>query len=197
VRPHFERAFREFGLPERIRSDNGPPFATLGPGGLSALSVHWIKLGIHPERIDPGHPEQNGRHERMHKTLKAEATAPPAPTLADQQRTFDRFRHVYNDERPHEALGQKPPATRYTPSRRTMPSQPASPEYPDTMAVRRISDKGRLTFGGCNALVSKLLVNEPVGLLPIEEDVWELYYGSVLLAQVTLKNKELRLEKRR
>jgi transposase InsO family protein len=197
ARPHFERAFHEFGLPLRIRSDNGPPFATLGPGGLSALSVWWIQLGIHPERIEPGHPEQNGRHERMHKTLKAEGTSPPGPTLADQQRVFDRFRHAYNDERPHEALGQKPPTSRYTPSRRMMPSKPTSPEYPDTMTVRQIDDQGRLKLGGACTLVSKLLGNEPVGLMPIDDEVWELYYGSVLLAQVTLKNKALHLSKRR
>jgi transposase InsO family protein len=197
VRPHFERAFHEFGLPERIRSDNGPPFATLGVGGLSALSVSWIKLGIHPERIEPGHPEQNGRHERMHKTLKAEATAPSEATLADQQRAFDRFRQEYNDERPHEALGQRTPASRYTPSRRAMPSKPSSPEYEDIMTVRRIDEKGKLWLGGTKAPVSRLLINEPVGLLPIGEDVWELYYGSVLLAHVALKNKELEITKRR
>lgn len=197
VQPHFEHAFREFGLPWRIRSDNGPPFATLGIGGLSALSVSWIKLGIQPERIDPGHPEQNGRHERMHKTLKAEGTIPPEATLADQQRAFDRFRHEYNDERPHEALDQKTPASRYTPSRREMPSKPSSPEYKDTMTVRRIDDKGKLWLGGATALVSRLLINEPVGLLPIEQDQWELYYGEVLLAHVTLKNKELELRKQR
>ena len=197
VRLHFERAFHEFGLPERIRSDNGPPFATLGAGGLSALSVSWIKLGIHPERIEPGHPEQNGRHERMHKTLKAEATAPPEATLADQQRVFDRFRHEYNDERPHEALEQKTPASRYSPSRRGMPSQPSSPEYPDTMSVRRINKNGRVQLGGADAFVSKLIINEPIGLLPIGEDVWELYYGAVLLAQVALRSKELEITKRR
>ena len=196
VRLHFERAFREFGLPERIRSDNGPPFATVGFGGLSALSIGWIKIGILPERIDPGHPEQNGRHERMHKTLKAEATAPPQATLADQQRVFDRFRHEYNDERPHEALDQKPPASRYTPSRRGMPSQPSSPEYPDTMAVRRITESGKLLLRGATAHLSRLLSNEPVGVLPIGEDQWELYYGTVLLANVTLKNKALELRRR-
>ncbi|WP_438014491.1 integrase core domain-containing protein [Sorangium sp. So ce315] len=197
VRPHFERAFREFGLPNRIRSDNGPPFATLGIGGLSALSVSWIKLGVAPERIEPGKPQQNGRHERMHKTLKAEATSPPEATLAAQQRVFDRFRHEYNDQRPHEALGQRTPASRYTPSRRTMPSKPSSPEYPDTMTVRRVGDMGRLQFGGAHTFVSKLIANEPVGLLPIADDVWELYYGPILLAQVTLRNKELQLVKAR
>jgi putative transposase len=197
VRPHFERAFREFGLPERIRSDNGPPFATLGIGGLSALSVSWIKLGIHPERTDPGHPEQNGRHERMHKTLKAEATSPPGATLADQQRTFDRFRREYNDERPHEALGQRPPASRYSPSRRVMPSKPSSPEYPDEMTIRKLSEKGGMALGGDITLISKLIAGEPVGLLPIDNEVWELYYGPVLLAQVTLKNKQIQLMKQR
>jgi len=195
VQPHFDRAFREFGLPRRIRSDNGPPFATAGIGGLSKLSVHWIKLGIHPERIEPGKPEQNGRHERMHKTLKEEATQPPAATLSEQQRRFDRFRHIFNDERPHEALGQKPPASVYTPSPRPMPREPKSPEYPDTMTVRKLDASGRLQFGGDNTLVTRLLANEPVGLLPIDDGVWELYYGPVLLAQVTLKSKELRLQK--
>ena len=176
-------------------SPPGPPFATAGIGGLSKLSVHWIKLGIHPERIEPGKPEQNGRHERMHKTLKEEATQPPAATLAEQQRRFDRFRHIFNDERPHEALGQKPPASVYTPSPRPMPREPKSPEYPDTMTVRKLDASGRLQFGGDNTLVTRLLANEPVGLLPIDDGVWELYYGPVLLAQVTLKSKELRLQK--
>lgn len=195
AKPHFDRAFREFGLPRRIRSDNGAPFATAGIGGLSKLSVHWIKLGIHPERIEPGKPHQNGRHERMHRTLKEEAIQPPALTLSEQQRRFDRFRHVFNDVRPHEALGQKPPASVYTTSPRTMPHQPSSPEYPDTMEVRRLSSNGQLRFGGSQALVTRLLASEPVGLLPIEEDVWELYYGPVLLAEVTVKSKELRFQK--
>jgi transposase InsO family protein len=197
VRPHFDRAFHEYGLPQRIRSDNGPPFATLGAGGLSALSVSWIKLGIHPERIEPGHPEQNGRHERMHRTLKAEATTPPEATLADQQRAFDRFRHEYNDERPHEALDQKTPASRYSPSRRAMPSQPSSPESPDTMSVRRIRAQGGLSIGGAEAFISRLIIHEPVGVLLVEEDAWEVYYGPILLANVTLKNKALEVLRRR
>jgi transposase InsO family protein len=197
VRPHFDRAFHEYGLPQRIRSDNGPPFATLGAGGLSALSVSWIKLGIYPERIEPGHPEQNGRHERMHRTLKAEATTPPEATLADQQRAFDRFRHEYNDERPHEALDQRTPASRYSPSRRAMPSQPSSPEYPDTMSVRRIRPQGGLKIGSAEAFVSRLIIQEPVGLLLVGEDAWEVYYGPVLLANVALKNKALEIVRRR
>jgi transposase InsO family protein len=199
VRPHFERAFGEFGVPTRIRSDNGPPFATPGIGGLSALSVWWIRLGILPERIEPGHPEQNGRHERMHRTLKDDVASPPAASMLEQQRAFDRFRRAYNDERPHEALEMKTPASRYTPSRRAWPIAPKSPEYPDTMQVRKLDGVGRLHFAGqtTKTTVSALLAREPVGLEPTDEDQWKLYYGSVLLAEVTLKNKELRFEKKR
>lgn len=197
VRLHMERAFYEFGLPLRIRSDNGPPFATLGVGGLSALSVSWIKLGITPERIEPGKPQQNGRHERMHKTLKAEATVPPKGELSEQQRILDRFRHEYNDERPHEALGQRTPASRYSVSRRRMPSKPASPEYPETMIVRRLNEQGRLKFGGGYTVLSKLIASEPVGLMSITDNVWEVYYGPVVLGRVSIDNKTLKLSKMR
>ena len=197
VRPHFERGFREFGLPTRMRSDNGPPFATLGIGGLSALSVWWIQLGITPERIEPGHPEQNGRHERMHRTLKDEVASPPAASMSEQQRAFDRFRRVYNTERPHEALDMKTPDSRYTPSRRAMPEKPRSPEYDDTKKVRKLDDQGRLQIGATKTLVSRLLAREPVGLEQLDEDRWKLYYGPVLLAEITCKNKEVRFEKHR
>ena len=132
VREQFELAFREFGLPARIRSDNGAPFASKAVGGLSRLSVWWIQLGIIPERIEPGHPEQNGRHERMHKTLKEQTASPPAATLADQQRAFDRFRADYNNDRPHEALGQTPPRAHYEPSLRIMPGLRFHPVRPST-----------------------------------------------------------------
>jgi putative transposase len=163
------------------------------------LSVWWLRLGITPERIEPGHPEQNGRHERMHRTLKSEVASPPAASMIAQQRDFDRFRRVFNTERPHEALGMKTPASRYTSSRRAMPERLSSPEYPDTMKVRKLDAAGRLKFAGqaTKTAVSALLAHEPVGLDPIEEDRWKLYYGSVLLAEVTLKNKELRFEKQR
>ena len=199
VRPHFERAFREFGLPTRIRSDNGPPFATAGIGGLSALAVWWIRLGITPERIEPGHPEQNGRHERMHRTLKAEVASPPAASMLAQQRAFDQFRRVYNTERPHEALEMKTPSSRYTLSRRVLPERLSSPAYADTMKVRKLDSKGRLSFAGqtTKTTVSALLAHEPVGLEPVDEDRWKLYYGPVLLAEVTLRNKQLRFEKQR
>ena len=197
VKPHFERAFREFGLPTRIRSDNGPPFATVGVGGLSALSVWWMRLGIELERIEPGHPEQNGRHERMHRTLKAEVAQPPSGTMLEQQLAFDVFRRVYNTERPHEALDMKTPSSRYTPSRRRMPEKLSSPEYPDSMKVRKLTASGCLRLGrkAGTHLVSRLLAGEPVGLEQVDEDVHELYYGTVLLAEIVLKNKEVCIKK--
>lgn len=191
VRIHYERAFREFGVPDRMRSDNGAPFASTAPGGLSALSVWWIRLGIVPERIEPGQPQQNGRHERMHKTLKAEVE--PQATMPEQQRAFDRFRHVYNDERPHEALGQKTPASRYDRSRRAMPSEPRSPEYPDSMKTRRLNEKGQLRFGGSKTHITRLLAGEPIGLDPIDEETWEIFYGPVAIGELRLRNKELHL----
>ncbi len=197
VRPHFERAFLEFGLPLRMRSDNGPPFATTGIGGLSALSVWWIKLGIVPERIEPGKPQQNGRHERMHKTLKGEVASKPEASRQAQQLAFDRWRHEYNDVRPHEALEMATPSSRYTPSRRVMPAVLSSPEYPSSMVVRRVTEKGRLNWQGQDVFLTHLLRGEPVGVESLDEQRWRLHYGSVVLAELTLHGKELRLDKQR
>ncbi len=133
VRPLMEATFREYGLPTRILSDNGPPFASTGLAGLSRLSVWWIRLGIQLQRIDPGHPEQNGRHERMHRTLKAETATPPERNLRAQQRAFDRFRQIYNQERPHESLAMATPASVYQPSWRPYPERLPELEYPDRM----------------------------------------------------------------
>ena len=143
VRPIFEAAFREHGLPEAMRTDNGPPFASVGLGGLSRLSVWWIRLGIRPEWIEPGHPEQNGRHERMHRTLAAETTRPAARNRRAQQRVFDRFVREYNEERPHEALGQRPPAEQYRRSVRPYPSRLAEVEYDDEWTTRAVRGAGR------------------------------------------------------
>jgi len=123
IRPLLEASFREYGLPARILSDNGAPFASTGIGGLSRLSVWWLRLGIVPERIAPGHPEQNGRHERMHRTLKQETAQPPARSVRAQQQVFDRFREEYNQERPHEALAMATPASVYAPSLRRFPER--------------------------------------------------------------------------
>jgi putative transposase len=193
---HFERAFREYGLPDRMRSDNGVPFASTALGGLSSLSIGWIKLGILPERIEPGQPQQNGRHERMHKTLKAETASPPCATMTEQQRAFDRFRFIYNDERPHEALQQKTPASRYDRARRSMPSAPRSPEYPDTMQTRRLDAGGRLNFGGqTHIALTRLLANEPVGLDPIDEETWEIFYGPIAIAELRIHSKQVTLSR--
>src|SRR5438067_826034 len=142
ARPVFERLFREYGLPARLRSDNGVPFATIALGRLSTLSVWWVRLGILPDLIEPSSPQQNGRHERMHRTLKAEATKPPEAHLRAQQRRFDTFRAEYNTERPHEALAQTAPASWYTPSARPYPSQHPALEYPAHRDGRRVSRNG-------------------------------------------------------
>jgi len=178
---HFELAFREFGMPERIRTDNGPPFASTCLGGLTELSVWWIKLGIVPERIEPGKPEQNGRHERMHRTLKDEVTKPPCATLAEQQRAFDRFRHEYNDLRPHEALAQKPPAKLYVTSGRTYSGRLREPEYGDDVIVRRTDARGRLDRRGKKLSLTPLLGREAIGLREVGDGRWELLFGPVLL----------------
>src|SRR5467141_1975677 len=133
VQAIFEAAFREYGMPEALRTDNGPPFASRAVAGLSRLAVWWIKLGIVPERIAAGHPEQNGRHERMHRTLKQEAAQPPAANRREQQRTLDRFRQQYNEVRPHEALEMQTPAAIYQPSARPFPERVPEPDYPETM----------------------------------------------------------------
>jgi putative transposase len=194
VVPHFELAFREFGLPDAIRSDNGSPFASLAPGGLSKLSVWWIRLGIQPLRIEPGAPQQNGVHERMHRTLKAEATKPPANDLPAQQRAFDRFRAEFNDERPHEALGQKPPARVYTVSRRAMPATPHEPEYVDGI-VRRCNSSGYVKLRGLVVNLSSVLANAVVVLREVTDGREELRYGHVLLGWLDRTSSKPRFER--
>lgn len=195
VREQFERVFQEFGVPERIRTDNGSPFASTGLGGLTELSVWWIKLGITPERIEPGEPQQNGRHERMHRTLKQEATQPPCMTMLEQQRVFDRFRHEYNDVRPHEALGQRPPARFYTTSARAYPQWPKSPEYGSGFTVRKVDDLGRLVRRGTKLWQTSLLALEPVGLREVDDGRWEVFYGPVLLGTIDETGKEPRFHR--
>ena len=197
VRVHFERVFREFGMPTHIRSDNGVPFASTAIGGLSPLSVWWMKLGITPERIEPGQPQQNGRHERMHKTLKQETATPPCADMASQQRLFDRFRHHYNDVRPHEALGQKTPSSRYSSSPRALPAMLSSPSYPDTMKVRKLDEGGKFRPAGADnkIVLGALLSNEPIGLEPIDDDRWEIFYGSILLGELRIRHREARLQR--
>ena len=172
VGPAVEHLMREHGLPRAIRSDNGAPFASTGAGGLTRLSVSWLKLGIALERIDPGCPEQNARHERLHGTLKAETSSPPAATAGEQQARFDAFRADFNHNRPHEALEQTPPAKHWQPSSRAYPERVEEPWYDADHAVRRVRPTGEIRWGGSLVFVSEALAGEPVGLAETEKGNW-------------------------
>jgi transposase InsO family protein len=182
-----DAAMREYGVPERIRTDNGVPFATTSIRGLSRLSMKWIKLGIVHERIEPGVPQQNGRHERMHRTLKRDTAMPPAFTLREQQDRFDQFQRCYNEERPHEALAFATPASVYMASTRRYPSSIPEPVYGDRFAVRRVRNVGHIKWQGGLIFLSEMLCHELVGLLPIEEDRYEVYFGPVLLGEIDME----------
>ncbi len=183
VQAIFEAAFREYGMPQAMRTDNGAPFASRAVAGLSRLAVWWIKLGIVPERIAAGHPEQNGRHERMHRTLKQETAQPPAANRREQQRTLDRFRQEYNQVRPHEALHMQTPAAVYQPSARTFPARVPEPEYPETMLVRSVRPHGHFRWKKYDVFLSEVLWGERVGLLP-EDDRWfTIYFAQLPLAR--------------
>lgn len=178
----FTRHFEEYGLPLVIRSDNGVPFASPSAiGRLSRLSVWWIRLGIRPERIEVGQPQQNGTHERMHKTLKAETTRPPGSNLADQQRRFDQFRHEFNSERPHESLDQETPASRYTASPRIFPPRLPEMVYPAHFDVRTVSGSGAINFRSRRFQLSTALTNEEIGLEETDEDMWTVSFGPLML----------------
>jgi len=180
VRPVFEQVFREYGLPRAIRTDNGSPFASVAAGGLSPLAAWWVKLGILPERIEPGHPEQNGRHERMHRTLKSEAMRPPAATVVAQQQRCDTFREEYNTQRPHQALGQVPPATLYVPSPRPYPQRIEDPAYPPLTQVRRVRSNGQIKWQGRLVFVTEALIGELVGISELP-DAWLVSFGTIPL----------------
>lgn len=182
-RPVFEAAFREYGLPRAIRTDNGPPFASVGAGGLAPLAVWWVKLGILLERIEPGHPEQNGRHERMHLTLKQECCQPAATDLATQQKRFDSFRRVFNQERPHQAIGLRPPASCYHPSPRPYRGLLDDPLYPPDALVRRVRSNGEIKWRGHLVFLSEALVGEAVGLRETELG-HEVFFGPILLGHL-------------
>jgi hypothetical protein len=177
----MEAAFREYGLPWAMRSDNGSPFASRGVGGLSRLSVWWLKLGVAAERIEPGHPEQNGRHERMHETLKRETASPPQATARKQQEAFDRFRREFNEERPHEALQQRTPASVYEPSPRAYPARLEAVEYPEGWAVRMIQQQGQFYWKGADVFLGSALYGERVGLEPLDERYWTVRFVTTAL----------------
>ncbi len=183
ARALFESLFDEYGLPKAILSDNGCPFSSKALCGLSRLSVWWIRLGIQPVLIDRGHPEQNGGHERMHRTLKAETTRPPAANLGAQQPLFDGFRQEYNEVRPHEALGQRPPAEIYQPSPRPYPDRVPELEYPGHYEVRQVRPDGCIRWQSRLLFVSEVLARESLGLEEVDDGIWSLHFGPHLLAR--------------
>lgn len=190
VRPLMEATFREYGLPQVMRSDNGPPFATLAVHGLSSLAVWWIQLGICPERIEPRHPEQNGRHERMHKTLKQETASPPERTMRAQQRAFDHFQREYNEERPHQGLELKTPAECYDVSPRPYPLRIEEPEYPPEFLVRRVS-KGEIRWRIRRVFVGHGLNGERIGLEEIGDGLWRAWYSFYELGRLDERKQRL------
>ena len=184
VRPWFERTFREYGLPRALRTDNGPPFATPGPAQLSRLAVWWLKLGIQLDRIDPGHPEQNGRHERFHLTLQEDATTPPAETPRQQQARFDRLRREFNTERPHEALGQHPPSRVHVASPRPYPTRLEEPWYDATHEVRRVRHNGEIKWHGDLVFISAAVRHEAVGIAETERGDWVVRFMHLELGRI-------------
>lgn len=183
VRAICEAAFREYGMPQAMRSDNGAPFASRAVAGLSRLAVWWMKLGIVPERIAPGHPEQNGRHERMHRTLQQETARPAAANRRMQQKSFDRFRQEYNQVRPHEALGMQTPAACYQASPRAYPARVREPEYGSALRVRRVQNRGEFYWKHQPVFLSEVLWGERIGLLPVEEPNYIVFFARFPLAR--------------
>jgi putative transposase len=190
--PVFEATFKEFGMPVAMRSDNGAPFASTGLGGLSRLSVKWIKAGIKLERIEPGHPEQNGSHERMHETLKQHTATPPAATIAEQQERFDRFRNYFNNQRPHQALDQTPPAQHYHPSPRPWPARLEDPWYDADHQVRRVRSNGEIKWKGEKIFIAESLIGELIGIRQLHWGDWLLSFSYLPLALIDYRGLELK-----
>ena len=191
VRGAMEGLFREVGLPERIRSDNGEPFASHGISGLTRLNVWWMRLGIRHERIDKGCPYQNGAHERMHEELKADTTRPPANSLSGQQKLFDEFVRTYNEVRPHEGIGQNLPCNLWTPSSRSYPERLVDPEYPGYFEVRRVRSGGEMKFKSRMQFVSQALAGQSIGLEPIDDGIWSVVFGSTLLGRFDERKRRI------
>ena len=179
----FVRLFREFGLPDRIRTDNGVPFATVSLGRMSSLSGWWIRLGVMPELIEPGKPQQNGRHERMHRTLKDATARPPAGNLRAQQRVFNNFREEFNKVRPHEALDLRPPSAFYTPSPRPFPEKLPELEYPAHFEKRYVSYNGGMRWKSNWVCVSRICQGAHIGLEEVDNEVWDVYFGPLRIGR--------------
>ena len=192
ARSALELVFRQYGLPRAIRSDNGTPFASIGAGRLTKLSVWWLKLEIKLQRITPGKPQENGRHERMHRTLKAETTRPPAMSMQRQQRRFDDWVEEFNFERPHQALDGATPASIYELSLREYPEEVCDPAYPGHYETRRVGSNGELKFGGHRVYLSQALRDELVGLVEVTDGQWRVKFGSLELATYDDRSKQMR-----
>jgi hypothetical protein len=184
VWPVLDAAFREFGTPKVMRSDNGPPFASTGAGGLTRLAVRLIKAGVVPERIRPGKPQDNGRHERLHLTVALETADPPAANARAQQRRFEAFRRVFNELRPHEALGQTPPARHYHPPPSAYSGRLRAPDYPSDHTLRRVRRNGEIKWRGELVFLSEALIGEPVGIAAVDDGLWLVRYGPIELGQL-------------
>lgn len=189
--PVFLRLFHEHGLPKAIRSDSGVPFGSRGLWGLSELGVRLLRLGIEPRLGRPGHPEDNASHERMHRTLKAATTRPPGKDRAAQQRMFNRFRAEYNQERPHEGIGQKRPVTLYRNSSRLCPRELPEPVYPGHWEVLRVSKGGTMKWNGRPVFLSKPLEQQLIGLEPLDEDLWAIWFCNLELARFEERKRKL------
>ena len=184
VKPLMELAFREFGLPDAIRSDCGPPFTSMGAvGGLSGLSVWWLRLGIALQRTTPGKPQQNGRHERMHRTLKKATMLPVSASAASQQARFDAFRDEYNDERPHEAIEFRCPKDLHGPALRAYPDRLPEPSYPGHFLRRCVRNNGQIKLKGNRLFLGEQLIHQEIGLEPVE-DGWRVHFCTKLIAHI-------------
>jgi hypothetical protein len=196
VRAALRNVFQQFGLPQAIRSDNGRPFASSAPAGLSELSAWWLKLGIAHERIEPGKPQQNGRHERMHLTLKLDTAMPPYSSMRLQQRAFDRFRREYNEQRPHEALGNQVPADLYELSARRLPDPWWGRDfvYPEDYETSRVRKSGSMPSNGRHVFVSTALRHALLGLDWTGNGTWNVFFGPLLVGTLRNANHKLRFE---
>jgi transposase InsO family protein len=191
VWPVLEAAFREYGLPVALRSDNGTPFASRAAGGLSKLAVRVIQAGVVPERIAPGHPEQNGRHERLHRTLKEDTASPPAASLRAQAVRFRRFQRIYNEERPHEALDQTPPGWHYQVSPRSWDGVLRSPQPDQAVAKRRVGKDGMIKWCDRLVYINENLAGEWLGLEEVAEGLFDVRYGPVSVGRLRHRGKKL------
>lgn len=187
----FEQLFLDVGLPDAIRTDNGCPFSSNAICGLSRLNIYWMKLGILHQRIMPGNPQQNGRHERMHRTLKACTTLPPAEDRFRQQKRFDEFQYDYNVDRPHQALQMKRPASLWRTSPRFMPAKLPTPEYDGHMSVRRVSANGTIKFLKKERFLTEVLAGEMVALEEVMDGIWSIYFFRTLLARLDIRSGKL------